>query len=71
MTVLIVKGDRVEVIGQGTVSMYDARHRGGAAPVRPRFCSVVAIDMISLPASDPCAWIETARPVAGLRPLVP
>ncbi len=32
-TALIVKGDRVEVIGQGAVSIYDGRRRGGADPV--------------------------------------
>jgi cyanophycinase-like exopeptidase len=32
-TALIIKGDRVEVIGQGTVSIYDGRRRGGADPV--------------------------------------
>ena len=32
-TALIVKGDRVEVIGEGTVSLYEGRRRGGADPV--------------------------------------
>ena len=32
-TALIVKGDRVEVIGQGTVSIFDGRRRGVASPV--------------------------------------
>lgn len=32
-TALIVKGDRVEVVGQGTVSIYDSRRRDGAGPV--------------------------------------
>jgi len=30
---LIVKGDHVEVVGPGTVSIYDGRRRGGANPV--------------------------------------
>jgi cyanophycinase len=32
-TALIVKGDRAEVVGIGTVSLYDGRRRGGAKPV--------------------------------------
>jgi cyanophycinase-like exopeptidase len=32
-TGLIVKGDRAEVIGRGTVSIYDGRRPGGANPV--------------------------------------
>lgn len=32
-TALIIKGDRVEVIGQGSVSIYDGRRGGGADPV--------------------------------------
>jgi cyanophycinase len=32
-TALIVKGDRAQVVGHGTVTVYDGRRRGAANPV--------------------------------------